>query len=288
MNSEAAAAADGMQPIPGPRAFGSSLRRFWTLVWLSSVAEFKLMYSGSIFGAILGYLWALARPLLIFVIIYIVFSKVLRVGDAVPFYASMLLLNLTLFFLLADASNRAIQAFVSREGVLRKVQFPRAVVPFSIVLTGVFTFAMDLVAVFAVVLAVGTPPRWTWLLLPLLWITMLIFALAAAVTLSTLYVRYRDVVQIWAVVVAMLFYASPIMYPTEQIPDDFRWMLIINPIAPIFEQMRVWAVDPSGPTALEAAGNVWGLIGPLLVFSAVLVYAAFLVTRMSRSLAEDL
>jgi len=200
----------------------------------------------------------------------------------------MLLLNLTLFFLLADASNRAIQAFVTREGVLRKAQFPRAVVPFSIVLTGVFTFALDLVAVFAVVFAVGTPPLWTWLLLPLLWIAMLIFTLAAAVTLSTLYVRYRDVVQIWAVVVAMLFYASPIMYPTEQIPDDFRWMLIINPIAPIFEQMRVWAVDPSGPTALEAAGNVWGLIGPLLVFSAVLVYAAFLVTRMARSLAEDL
>src|SRR4051794_18330399 len=154
------AASSELREISGPTIFGADLKRFWTLVWLSSVAEFKLMYVGSVFGSILGYLWGLARPLLTFAVIYVVFSKVLGVGASVPFYGAMLLFNLTLFFLLADTGGRAIQSFVASEGVLRKMEFPRAVIPFSIVLTGVFTFALNLVAVLGLVLAVGTPVLW--------------------------------------------------------------------------------------------------------------------------------
>jgi ABC-2 type transport system permease protein len=282
------ATAGGLQQIVGPRVFGTSLKRFWTLVWLSAVAEFKLMYVGSALGSILGYLWALARPLLTFAVIYIVFSKVLGVGATIPNYAAMLLLNLTLFLFFAETAGRATQSFVANQGVLRKTQFPRAVVPLSIVLTGVFTFALNLIAVFGIVFAVGTPLLWTWLLMPLLWLAMLVITTAFSVMLSTLFVRFRDVGQIWLVVSTMLFYASPIMYPVEQVPSGFHWMLILNPLAPVFEQMRVWAVDPSAPTALEATGNAWGLVGPLLIFAGVCVAAVVLIKRRSRTMAEDL
>ena len=268
--------------------FGPSLRHFWTLVWLSSVAEFKLMYVGSTLGSVLGYAWALVRPLLTFAVIYIVFNEILRVGDTVPHYAAMLIFNLTLFFFLADASGRAVSAFVTREDVLRKAELPRAVIPVSIVLTGAFTFALNQIAVFAVVLGVGTPPLWTWLLLPVLWLVMLVFVTAISVMLSTLFVRFRDVAQIWTVVSLMLFYFSPIMYPVELIPAEFDWLLAVNPIAPIFEQMRIWTVDPGGPGPLEVTGNVWGLLGPALIFGAVCVYAAHLLRERSRTMAEDL
>lgn len=287
-NGTSGEAAPGLLPVPGPAVFGPSLRRFWTLVWLNSVAEFKLMYVGSALGSFFGYLWALVRPLMSFAIIYVVFSKVLGIGAQLPYYAAMLLLNLTLFFFLADTSDRSIRAIVSSEGVLRKLQFPRGVIPLSIVLTGVFAFTLNLIAAFIIVIAVGTPPLWTWFLLPLLWLAMLVFATAIAVMLSTLFVRFRDIAQIWIVASMMLFYFSPVMYPVEQVPEAFDWILIINPVAPLFEQMRVWAVDPSGPTALEASGDAWGLIGPAAVFFAVCAYAAVLMKRRARTLAEDL
>jgi ABC-2 type transport system permease protein len=282
------AASGELHQIVGPRVFGTSLKRFWILTRLSAVAEFKLMYVGSALGSILGYLWALARPLLTFAVIYIVFSKVLGIGATIPNYAAMLLLNLSLFLFFAETAGRATLSFVANEGVLRRTQFPRAVVPLSIVLTGLFTFALNLIAVFGIVLAVGTPPLWTWLLIPLLWLAMLVITTAFSVMLSTLFVRFRDVGQIWLVVSTMLFYSSPIMYPVEQVPSGFHWMLILNPLAPVFEQMRVWAVQPSAPNALEATGNAWGLLGPLLISAGICVAAVILIMRRSRTMAEDL
>jgi ABC-2 type transport system permease protein len=288
MATRATTASGDLQPIAGPTIFGNSLKRFWTLVWLSSVAEFKLIYVGSALGSILGYLWALVRPLLTFAIIYIVFSKVLKIGTAIPYYAAFLLLNLTVFGFFAETASRSIQAFVVNEGVLRKTQFPRAVVPASIVLTGVFTFALNLVAVVAIVLIVGTPALWTWLLLPILWLLVLVITTAFCVMLSTLFVRFRDVAQIWLVLSTMLFYASPIMYPVELVPSRYHWILVLNPLAPIFEQARVWAVDPAAPTALEVTGNAWGLVGPVIGFVAICGYAIVLIRRRARTMAEDL
>jgi ABC-2 type transport system permease protein len=287
VSAQGTSASGDLREIGGPQMFGGSLRRFWTLVWLSSVAEFRLMYVGSVLGSMLGYGWALARPLLTFGIIYLVFSHVLRVGGTVPFYLSMLLLNLTLYFVLADTSNRAVRAFVAREGVLRKMNFPQAAIPFSIVLTGVFTFALNLIVVFGIILAVGTPPRWSWLLLPLLWLAMLVFCAAVAVLLSTLFVRFRDTAQIWAVALLGLFYFSPIMYPVELVPERYDWILVLNPIAPIFEQMRVWAVDPSGPTPMSVADGL-GLVVPVILFVTLCVSAAIVMRGRVATMAEEL
>ena len=96
MSFEPTSSPGELQPIPGPTAFGEDRTRFLNLVWINSVAEFKLMYVGSALGSALGYAWALARPLLTFAVIYIVFSEVLRIGDTVPYYAAMLLFNLSL------------------------------------------------------------------------------------------------------------------------------------------------------------------------------------------------
>lgn len=246
------------------------------------MAEFKLVYAGSV----LGYVWTLARPLAMFGVIYIVFSHVLGIGAGVSNYPAVLLLNLMLFQFFADASSRAVRVMVSSEGVLRKMEFPRAVVPFSVVLTSVFTFSLNMVAVLAILFATGLEPRLTWLLVPALLIALLVFTTAACFALSTLFVQFRDVAQIWTVVSLALFYASPIMYPAEQIPAEFRWLLILNPLAPIFELMRKWAVDPSAPSVFEAAGSSWGWIGPGAVFLGICAFAVILFRRKVQTLAE--
>jgi ABC-2 type transport system permease protein len=273
-----------LREIAGPRALDSNWRRFWDLLWLNSVAEFKLIYAGSV----LGYFWTLARPLAMFGVIYLVFSQILGVGAGVANYPAMLLLNLLVFQFFADTCGRAIRAMVASEGVLRKMEFPRAVIPLSLVLTSVFTFFLNLIAIMAILLATGLQPQVTWLLVPLVLLATLVLTVAMAFTLSTLFVQFRDVAQIWTVVSLALFYASPIMYPVEQVPADFRSLLMVNPLAPIFELMRKWAVDPSAPGVTEAAGSAWGLIGPGIVFLSICVFSIILFRRKVRTLAERL
>jgi ABC-2 type transport system permease protein len=273
-----------LREISGPRALDSNWRRFWDLLWLSSVAEFKLIYAGSV----LGYIWTLARPLAMFGVIYLVFSQILGIGSGVVNYPAMLLLNLLVFQFFADTCGRAIRAMVASEGVLRKMEFPRAVIPLSLVLTSVFTFLLNLVAIMAILMLTGLQPLMTWFLVPLVLLAALVFTVAMTFVLATLFVQFRDVAQIWVVASLALFYISPIMYPVERVPADFRNLLMINPLAPIFELLRKWAVDPSAPGVTEAAGSAWGWIGPGLVFLSTCLFAVFLFRTKVRTLAERL
>lgn len=252
------------------------------LVKLSAIAQFKLLYAGSLFG----YLWTLARPLAMFGVIYIVFSKVLGVGGGVVNYPAVLLINLLFFQFFTDATSRAVQSMVGNEATLRKMEFPRAVIPTAVVLTAAFSFGLNLIAVALILVITGIQPLLTWFLLPVLWLALLVLTTAVCFVLSTLFVQFRDVGQIWTVLALALFYASPVMYPAEQVPEGFRWMLIANPMAPIFELTRKWAVDPSAPDAAAAAGSPWGWYGPALILVAICAAAAVLFRRRARTVAE--
>ncbi len=234
----------------------------------------------------LGYFWTLARPLAMFAVIYVVFSRILGVGGAVANYPAMLLLNLLLFQFFTDATSRAVSSMVTNEGTLRKMEFPRAVVPGAVVLAAVFTFALNLVAVAAILLFTGLEPLITWLLVPLLCLALLTLTTATSFVLATLFVQFRDIAQIWIVATLALLYSSPIMYPAEQVPEGFRWLLIVNPLAPIFELMRKWALDPAAPDVATAAGTPWGWYGPILIAAAICAFAVVLFRRRARTLAE--
>lgn len=246
------------------------------------MAEFKLVYAGSV----LGYFWTLARPLAMFAIIYVVFSEFLGVGSNVVNYPAMLLIGLLLYQFFTDATSRSVQSMVMNESTLRKMEFPRAVIPSAIVLTAAFSFVLNFVAVAVILIFTGIEPQLTWLLLPFLWSLLLVLIIAICFILSTLFVRFRDIAQIWAVLSLTLFYASPVMYPAEIVPEHFRWILIANPLAPFFELTRKWAVDPGAPGPIEAAGSAWGLWGPVLISVAVCVVAVLVFRRRARGVAE--
>ena len=168
------------------------------------------------------------------------------------------------------------------------MEFPRAVVPLSVVLTNLFTFVLNLIAITVILFVTGLTPLATWLLVPVLLIAILIFTVAMSFLLSTLFVQFRDVAQIWTVLALAIFYASPIMYPVETVPEEFQWMLMVNPLAPIFELLRAWAVDPDAPSVITAAGSVWGWIGPAAIFLATCVAAALIFHLKVRTLSERL
>ena len=232
-----------LEPITGPSAFGGSMRRFWSLLWLQSVSEFKAGYLHTSFG----YLWSLVRPLLLFGVLLVVFTKIFRIGSDVVNYPAMLLFNIMLFTFFQEATTTAVTSVVDQENVVRKMQFPRIVIPLSIVLTAAFNLCLNMVAVFLFILIYGVEPQWTWLGLPLILALLVVFTTCVSMFLSALYVRFRDVGIIWSVVVQVLFYASPILYPMEIIGEgELDTLIQMNPLTPLFELVRVWIIDPGG------------------------------------------
>jgi ABC-2 type transport system permease protein len=273
-----------LQEIRGPSAFGGDRRRFWELVWLTAGAEFRTRYLHSW----LGYAWSLLRPLLFFAVLYVVFSRVIRFGDAVENYAAMLLFNIMLFQFVSDATVSAVRCVDRGEALVRKMQFPRIVIPLSVVLTALLTTVMNVIAALLLITAIGVEPRVTWLLIPVVLATLLVFITGISLALSALYPRFRDVEQIWGVFSRALFYATPVLYPLALVPDSLRPVVVANPLAPIFEQARIWVIDPSAPGLAEAVGGAPILLLPAAIFVVTCAFGLWVFEREAPRVAEEL
>ena len=251
------------------------------------MTEFKRVY----FGTVLGYLWSLIRPLMLFGVLLFVFTKVFKIGsEEVEHYPVMLLLGIVLFTFFQESSTNAVTSVVTQEGVVRKTQFPRLVIPLATVLTGAFNLCLNLIVVFAFIFAFGVDPTWTWLLLPVALLALFVLTAAMSMALSVLYVRFRDVAIIWVVFAQVLFYATPILYPITAFENEtYEHLLMINPLAVIFEQVRVWILaEPQAPTAVEAAGGALHLLPAAAIFVAVCAFGVWIFNRDAPRIAEEL
>jgi ABC-2 type transport system permease protein len=273
-----------LRPVTGPSALGGGWKRFGELLYLMSVTEFKKTY----FGTVLGYVWSLLRPLLLFAVLLFVFTKVIRIGSDVPHYPVLLLMNVVLFGFFSEATTTSVMSVVNQEGVVRKTQFPRVVIPLSVVMTSFFNLGMNLIVVLIFVIAFGVEPQWTWLLFPLIIAALFLFATTVSMLLSSLYVRFRDTAIIWTVVAQALFYATPVIYPIEVVPDRYRDLIMLNPLTPLFEQARKWVIDPSAPGAVSAAGGWTHLLPAIAIFIGACVLGAWYFNREAPRIAEAL
>jgi ABC-2 type transport system permease protein len=273
-----------LRDVRGPSALGGGARRSFDLLYLSAVTEFKRTY----LGTALGYLWSLARPLLLFGVLLTVFTQAFHLGDQVRNYPQLLLLNIVLFSFFQEATTQAVPSIVSQESVVRKTQFPRLVIPLAVVLTSAFNLAFNLVVAFGFLLAAGVSPRWTWLgLIPILAV-LFVLATAVAALVSALYPRFRDTAIIWGVGVTALFYATPVLYPLEVVGEPARRLLALNPLAPVFELVRRWIVDPAAPSPAETLGGAAWLLVPVALAVAVCALAAWVFAREAPRIAEEL
>ena len=265
-------------------ALGPDLGRFASLTYTLAATEFKLRF----FGSALGYLWTLMRPLLFFGVLYAVFTQVLSFGEDVRFYPVYLLTSIVLFYYFAEVTSGGLPSLVNRENLLRKIRFPRLVIPLSVALTALFNLGANLVAVFVFALASGVEPRWSWLQLPLLVLVLAAFATGIGMLLSALYVRYRDVSPIWDVVQQTILYGSPILYVAAEYPDRVAEAAMCNPLAAVLTQMRHAVLDPAAPTAADAIGGAPRLLIPLAIVVVVFALGFWVFDREAPRIAERL
>ena len=166
-----------LREVRGPSALGGGRRRAFELLYLIAVTEFRRTY----LGTALGYLWSLARPLLLFAVLLLVFTQAFDLGDRVQQYPVLLLFNIVLFSFFQEATTQAVPSIVTQESIVRKTQFPRLVIPLAVVVTSALNLTVNLVVVLAFLLFSGVEPMWTWLLFPL--VLVLLFVLTTAVAM---------------------------------------------------------------------------------------------------------
>jgi ABC-2 type transport system permease protein len=273
------------RPIRGPSAFSGDPRRFVALTVHLAAMEFKLRF----FGSALGYLWQLVRPLMLFAVLYVVFTEFVRLNEGVPHFPAVLLTGIVMFTFFADATAASVTAVVDRENLVRKIEFPRLVVPFAVVTTALFNLLANLLAVLVFILASGVTPRPQWLLaLPLIAVLVLL-ATGLAMLLSALYPRFRDVKPIWEVISQVLFYASPILYAIEVIPNRaFQELIMLSPIAVVLQELRHVVIDPTAPSAADAIGTPALLLVPAAIVLLAVGLGLWVFAREAPRIAEEL
>jgi ABC-2 type transport system permease protein len=262
----------------------AELRRFWQLTVSLAVTDFKLRY----YGNALGYFWSLIKPLMLFGIIYFVFTEVLPVGNTIPYFPAYLITALVLFNFFSEVTSQSVASLVAHEPLIRKVPMPILAIPFSIALRSLFNLLLNMPAVFLFIALAGVHVTTDWLQFPLLIVALVIFSTALGLLLANLYVPFRDMGQIAEVFLQVLFWGTPVIYTIQQVPANVREWLMINPLAVIMTQMRHTLIDPSAPSAIGAIGGASHLIWPLTVLLATVFGAVVLYRRMAPRLAEQL
>lgn len=252
--------------------------------------DFKLRYQGSF----LGVAWSVLQPLMLFVVMYLVFAKFLRMTDGTPTYPVVLLLGISSWQFFSEATSVGLRSIVDRGDLLRKVHFPNYIVVVSATMGALISYGINLIVV--LIFAIFSRVKFTWqvLLLPLNVLELYILALGFTLIMATMYVYFRDVSHIWDVLQQVIFYSIPVIYPLSAVSGIQRWwgplvakLLLLNPIAQSVQDIRHSFIAPeTTPTVWNQIGNPWVRLIPILLAIVILVFGVWFFRRNSRKFAE--
>jgi ABC-2 type transport system permease protein len=240
--------------------------------------EFKLKYA----GALLGYIWSLVKPLLYFAVLWVVFGHLFDVN--VPHFPVYLLIGIVLFTFLADTVGLTTPSIVARGVVLRRISFPSLTIPVAISVSCVVTFIANFIVMLVFVLGSGIAPNRYWPLLVLLLIEFYAFVLGLALIFSSLFVRFRDVLQIWEVLSSVLLFSSAIMYPMSIMPGWAQKLVSLNPLVQVIQDTR--RVILAGLPEVSIVTTAVSRVVPITIAFATLAVGVWLHARESPRFAE--
>lgn len=249
--------------------------------------DFKLRYQGSV----LGYLWAVIRPMLLFGILYIVFAKFLRFGDNIPYYPVYLLTGTVLWSFFTECTNQGIESLILRSDLMRKIWFPKWIIVLSATTTALINLAINLFVVVIFALLSGVPISLSWLLVPLLIIELYLLSFGLALLLGSLNVKFRDIRSIWEVLIQAIFYVVPIVYPLSMVIlyNSFAAKIImLNPIAQVIQDARFALVTNETVTGWGIIENIFLKIVPILIVIFIATIGILVFRKKSKYFAEEI
>ena len=272
-----ALASDLSEPVPENRDTSRRARRkrFWRLVRVLTGMDIKLRYGDSA----LGYIWTIGKPMALFSILYVVFGRLVRFGAPLPHYALYLVIGVMLWSFFADGVTRTMNSLVTNGNLMRKLPFPRLVIPLAASLTAFVTFGLGLLAIAIFVAWNGLVPKLDWLVLILELPELYLFILGLGLVLGVMYVRLRDISQVWELALQLLFFLSPIVYPFTLVPTRWRQVMLLNPFTQVMQDVRAIVIYPDHHVIAAHASFSPLRILPLLVVAFTLGLGLYLFKR---------
>lgn len=243
---------------------------FTFLAW----RNIKVLYAQSI----LGFAWAIIKPLMQIVIFTVIFGKVAKIpSDGVPYFlfSSIAIIPWTY---MSQAMAESSQSLISGQSILGKVYIPRLVFPIVPIISRLVDFGISILIVLAVMLYYQVLPTWNLLLAPLLILFMASIPAGIGLWLSSLAIRFRDIKHALPFVIQMLMYTAPIVYSASSIPEKYRVIYSLNPIVGVIEGYRSCLLGTPIP---------WTYIWPGIITSIILfVSGALYFKRMERIIVD--
>lgn len=204
------------------------LRILWQLI----KGEFKLRYQNSY----LGYVWTLIKPLLLFGVIYLVFSVFLQ--SPVQHYPIYLLLGVIIWNFFAEATLIGMSTFLTKRELVTKIYFPREILVFASTLSSLMTLLLNLVVFFIFIMVSGVFPGTEALFFLLYLVELYLIVAGITFLLASLYIHFRDLQHIWEVLLQIGFWLTPIVYPITIVPSEYHRYIFLNPLARVIEYSR--------------------------------------------------
>lgn len=247
--------------------------------------DFKLRYQGSV----LGYAWSLLRPLFLFAILYVVFTRVFSLGKAVPHYPVYLLSGIVIWNFFLEMTVQSTTSIVGRGDLIRKIRIPRWMIVFATSLSALINLGLNLiiVAIFMILNHVGILGTLPLVILPLIEVYLL--ALGLSFFLAALFVKFRDISYIWEVLLQAGFYATPIIYPLSRISNlSFKKLIMLNPMSQAIQDARYTAITHSQPTVYSLFNSGWHALTPFIIVVVVLLIGPTYFRSQSKYFAENI
>jgi len=252
---------------------------YFNLIWMLAKTDFKLRYQGSI----LGYLWAILKPLMLFSILNFVFSSIFnRRGAGVEFYSLQLLISIVFFNFFSEGTNAGLSSLLNKSSLVTKIYIPR----WTIILSSTIHSALIFITNFLVIVVFFIYYQFTPSFLAIgmmLFFTVLTFLLILIFSFfaAPLYLKFRDLKQIWEVILTALFYASPVVYPLQMLPAWTHKIILSNPIAFIIHFLKTSLIENRPPEPFQIF-----LFLLFIAFSGMI--SLFIYKKMERKIAENI
>ena len=250
--------------------------------------DFKLRYQGSL----IGHLWSILKPMMLFTIMYLVFIRFLRIDDGTPHAAVGVLFAMINWNFFAEATNMGMLSIVSRGDLLRKLSFPKEIIVISSVSGAAINYSINLVVVLVFSMLNGIFPNLNFLVLIPLFLELVLLASGIAFILSSLFVKYRDIGPIWEVVMQAGMYATPVIYSLTYLLDrgqeKVATVLMLNPLAQIIQDIRHFIVFDGNPRGWDLMENKLLALVPYLLPIIIFVIGLIIFKKQAKRFAEIL
>jgi ABC-2 type transport system permease protein len=246
----------------------------WILLKELVKTDFKLRYQGSM----MGHLWSILKPLMLFSVMYVVFIKFLGFGRDMPHFAVALLLGMVIWSFFAETTSMGLMSIVARGDLLRKLSFRKEIIVLSVTVSAFINFVINLLVVLFFCVLNNVEISKYALIAPLYIIPLFAFSLGVAFILATMFVYFRDIAPVWEVVMQAGMYATPIIYSLSMIHNKtVISLMLLNPLATIIQDLRHLLIYSGNQTIGDFVTDKWVIAIPYILPFVVLIigYAIF-------------